>query len=135
MDKIRSMAIKNIYEAYKDKAHTLFRLGRKYDVDDWIFIAVEALVRRADPMNTEDVKLLGVEEVLKIASIRECYEFGPLGDSFKAKRGPMRLGRLEQLDNRIKAEYALSSIPAKIPAKDRPHYGAFEILFAMQKRQ
>jgi len=114
MDKIHSMAIENIYEAYKDDAHTVFSLGRKYDVDDWIFIAVKALVRRADPMNTEDVKLLGVKEVLKIASIRECCKTGGLGDSFKEKRGPMRLGRLEQLDNRIKAEYALSSISAQL---------------------
>src|SRR5438309_1128550 len=50
MDNIRSMAIKKIYEAYKDDAHTL---GRKYDVDEWIFIAVEMLVRRANPMDPE----------------------------------------------------------------------------------
>jgi len=111
------MAIKNVYEAYKDDAHTLFNLGNKYNVDEWIFIAVEMLVRRENPMNFTDVGLLGVEEVLKIASMRECYyEDGVWGDAFKEKRGPMR-GRLEGLDNRIKAEYALSSVPA---VEDRP---------------
>lgn len=109
------MAIRNIYEAYKDDAHTLFNLGKICDVEDWIFIAVEEFVRRAKPMNTEDAKLLGVEEVLKIASIRECYYDAGRFDFVKKNRGPMKPGPLEALDNRIKGEYGLSSIPKDPP--------------------
>lgn len=71
------------------------------------------IVRRAEPLNADDVESIGMDEVLKLASIRECYSAGGFRDSVVEQRGQMR--QSAQLDERIKAEYHLSSIPAIRP--------------------
>ena len=59
-----------------------------------------------------------MDEVLKIASIRECCSFG-MGayDSVDCKKQRGSIKRFDKLDERIQVEYNLSSIPA---VKRRP---------------
>ena len=114
---MRTHAIAQIYKTLKCSPRSILKFGKDYDVEDWVFIGVDLLVRRAQPFNAEDVKAIGMDEVLKIASIRECcsHNAGGYGEACKEQRGSM--GRSDKLDERIKVEYNLSSIPA---AKRRP---------------
>ena len=113
---MRSYAIEQIYKTLKSSPRSLPKFGKDYDVEDWVFIGVDMLVRRMQPLNAEDVKSIGMDEILKLASLRECcFNMGGYGETCKEKRGSMR--RSDILDERIKAEYNLSSIPA---ARCRP---------------
>ena len=106
---MRTQAIAQIYKTQKGFPCSLLQLGNDYDVEDWVFIGVDMLVRRAQPLNGDDGKSIGMDEVLKIASIRECCNTGGYAEC-KEQRGPMR--QSDKLDERIKAEYNLSRIPA-----------------------
>jgi hypothetical protein len=48
-------------------------LARQFSIQGWQVPALQALILRADAMDKPDVELLGIETVLKIASLRENY--------------------------------------------------------------
>ncbi|KAF9523866.1 hypothetical protein CPB83DRAFT_798769 [Crepidotus variabilis] len=117
IDSVRTFAIDTLYRALKGSPHKLVIYGKRFDVDDWIFIGVELLVRRATPMTDEDVTQLGIGEVLRISAIRECYSYMTL----LPERGEKP--RDGSLDTRIQTVYELADVPdwhsrpsARIPA-------------------
>ena len=76
MDRIRTLAIENIRAALApDKLllpYRLLSLGQRYRVDEWVIAAVTFLITRVEPMGLIDVEAIGIENTLKIASLREC---------------------------------------------------------------
>jgi len=74
MENIRALAIRNIGVALPpdDVPHRLLTLGQRYGVDMWVIGAVDFLIKREQPMGRNDVESIGLENVLKIASLREC---------------------------------------------------------------
>ncbi len=115
MDTVRDQVIPKIYKTQKYLPHSLLTLGKRFDVEDWIFNGVDLLVRRARPLNAEDVQSIGMDEVLKIASIRECCNIGGYNTEYKEKRG--QIPQSDKIDQRIKADYNISIIPVIRPSK------------------
>lgn len=46
-------------------------MARKYEVNKWLIEAVNVMARRAEPIGMDDVKVIGVEDALLVASVRE----------------------------------------------------------------
>ena len=75
MTTIRAKAIKNIRAALAPDdlhAHKLLNLGQTHRVDEWVMTAVVFFIMRKEHMGLDDVDIIGVENALKIASLREC---------------------------------------------------------------
>ena len=108
MEGVRTLAIENLHQL-RLSPHKLITFGRKYDIDNWIFIGVERLVLRKEPLGEEDVAALGVAEVLKLASIRECLAQGSMQYCLKHGRGA--IPRDKNIDAKIQSSYGLQSIP------------------------
>lgn len=105
MDGIRNYAINKLYTTLRMSPHELILLGKKFSIETFLFVGVETLIRRNKPLDDEDVSRIGIAEVLKIASIRECCV--PLGYStVLSERG--EFAHSSELDARIRAEYGLS---------------------------
>lgn len=45
----------------------------KLQVEECCFHALNSLAQRAEPMNMEDAQHMGIDDVLKIAAVRERY--------------------------------------------------------------
>ncbi|KAF8161479.1 hypothetical protein B0H34DRAFT_701115 [Crassisporium funariophilum] len=72
MDRIRRLSIMKMEPDLLEDPQRLLLMGHRYHVDDWVIAAFDFFVRRADPMGLEDVEQIGIADVLKISSIREC---------------------------------------------------------------
>ena len=75
MTAIRAEAIKNVRAALPPDGllpHSLLNLGQTHRVDEWVITAVVFFVKRQEPMGPNDAKTIGIENALKIASLREC---------------------------------------------------------------
>ncbi|KAF7981376.1 hypothetical protein HWV62_33855 [Athelia sp. TMB] len=48
-------------------------LGRRYDIDEWLPGAYEAVCLRSDPLTVEEGMKLGVEDTVRISAAREVY--------------------------------------------------------------
>ncbi|TCD60244.1 hypothetical protein EIP91_010508 [Steccherinum ochraceum] len=46
-------------------------MARRHDVDKWLVDAVEVMAKRAEPMGMDDVNVIGVEDALRVANVRE----------------------------------------------------------------
>lgn len=46
-------------------------MARKYDVDKWLIDAVDVMAKRAEPVGMDDVKVIGIEDALLVANVRE----------------------------------------------------------------
>jgi hypothetical protein len=115
MDRIRHFAITKLYATLRMSPHELILFGKKFNVEDFLFVGVETLIRRAKPLDAEDVRRIGIAEVLKIASIRECCIPIKYSPTVLSKRTEFL--RSTELDARIQAEYGLSRAP---PNEGRP---------------
>ncbi len=73
--RLRGLAIEKL-SALEVEAALKLELGLRYDVKQWLMPTIEDLVRREEPMGTEDIKRIGIENVLKIAALRECLHYG-----------------------------------------------------------
>ena len=77
MTSIRAEAIKNAragltQDALPGLPHKLLNLGLTYHVDDWAMTAIVFFIKRKEPMEPKDAESIGIENALKIASLREC---------------------------------------------------------------
>ena len=107
MTAIRAAAIKKIRAGLAQDnllAHKLLNLGQKHSVDEWVLSAVVFFIMRKEPMGLNDVETIGVENALKIASLRECciqaYRTDPIRvlEERPKLAGPMAdTKRIEQL--------------------------------------
>jgi len=111
MDRIRHLAIRKLYATLRMSPHELILLGKKFNVEDFLFVGVETLIRRSNPLDDEDVRRIGIAEVLKIASIRECCNSIPLWSPTVLEKRT-EFPRSSGLDARIQAEYGLSRAPS-----------------------
>lgn len=48
-------------------------LARQYDVDEWLLPSLRALARRPKAIQLEEVDLLGLKTVVKMAEVRESF--------------------------------------------------------------
>jgi hypothetical protein len=55
------------------------QLGIDYNVEKWWTTAIGDLVKRENPMEMKDVERLGIDYVLKIATLRERVQADPYG--------------------------------------------------------
>jgi hypothetical protein len=79
MTRIRTLAIKSVKAALAPDdhlAHRLLNLGQEYRVDEWVIASIVFFIKRKEPMGLNDVEIIGIENVLKIASLREsCVQY------------------------------------------------------------
>jgi hypothetical protein len=52
-------------------AHQRLILGRKYGIDDWILPALHELCERPEPPTRDEARLMGLEDVILVGSVRE----------------------------------------------------------------
>lgn len=65
---IRDMAIRCLKPP---TAHQRLILGRKYGVDQWILPALQELCERPEPLTPDEARLMGLEDVILVGSVRE----------------------------------------------------------------
>lgn len=46
-------------------------MARRYHVDRWLVNAVEIMAKRPEPVSVQDVEIIGLEDALKVAHVRE----------------------------------------------------------------
>ncbi|KZP11871.1 hypothetical protein FIBSPDRAFT_937307 [Athelia psychrophila] len=91
-------------------------LGRRYDITDWLPGAYEAVCTRADPLNLEEGRRLGVEDTVRISAARQVYGTckaryeteclaGDLGDIFSL--GKSSEGNVSSMNSEEKVIYIL----------------------------
>jgi len=76
MTEIRAQAIKDVRAALhpdSDLPSKLLNHGQTYRVDEWVVESIQDFTRRRKPMDMDDVEAIGIENVLKIASLREFF--------------------------------------------------------------
>lgn len=73
MTRIRTQAIKNVRATLgsDDLPPKLLNLGQTYHVDEWVIDSITSFIKRKEPMGLNDVETIGIENILKIASLRE----------------------------------------------------------------
>lgn len=69
---MRRLAIEKM-SASDIKAAEKLELAMKYDVKQWYIPTIQDLVCRQEPMGIEETKKIGIENVLKVASVRERF--------------------------------------------------------------
>jgi hypothetical protein len=75
MTTIRAEAIKNVRAALATDnllPHKLLNLGQTYRVDEWVMTAITFFIKRREPIRPNDAEIIGVDNALKLASLREC---------------------------------------------------------------
>lgn len=65
---IRELAIRRLNPP---TPHQRLILGRKYGVDHWIPIALQELCERPQPLTPDEARLMDVEDVVLVGSVRE----------------------------------------------------------------
>ena len=74
---IRTIALENLpYSSVKKSPVEKVALAFQYDIKRWLLPGLNQLAQRPEPINVEDVQLLGLEVALKIAEVRESFTFG-----------------------------------------------------------
>jgi len=131
MDGVRNFAINKLYAKLRMSPHELILLGKKFNVEEFLFVGVETLIRRAKPLDEEDVRRIGIAEVLKIASIRECCEHSRYSSTVLSNR--IEFPRSSELDARIQAEYALSRAPSNEARPQKLSQGMLSLLDWVQR--
>jgi hypothetical protein len=53
------------------KAHQRLILGRKHGIDRWILPALQELCERPEPPTPDEARLMGLEDVILVGSVRE----------------------------------------------------------------
>jgi len=75
---IRTMALENLPYLFIEKSPVeKVALAFKYDIKQWLVPGINQMAQRSEPINVEDVQLLGLEVALKIAAVRESLVFEP----------------------------------------------------------
>lgn len=72
-DFYRNRAIKELTRHLDNDPARRLVLAFGYNVGNWLIPALQSLAQREEPMRMEEVKLLGMERVLKICEVREHY--------------------------------------------------------------
>lgn len=69
----RRRAIEELQQQLAYIPATRVVLSTAYHIDDWMLPALHQLARRDKPMDSDDVRVMGLERVLKISQVRERY--------------------------------------------------------------
>ena len=48
-------------------------IAARFNITKWLLTGLNALAQREEPMNKDDVAILGIDYVLKLAKVREMY--------------------------------------------------------------
>jgi hypothetical protein len=111
MTAIRAKAIKNVRASLAPDnllAHKLLNLGQTHRVDEWIVAAVVFFITRKEPMGPNDAEIIGIENALKIASLRECCATQDFRSFRVAEERPKLVGALTDT-KRIEQLFGLGS--------------------------
>ena len=71
MAEIRIFVIKKMTPLLADFPSLQIHLARTYNIQSWLGLGLSRLSRRAEPLNEEDVRLVGLSDSLKICALRE----------------------------------------------------------------
>lgn len=71
-DRLRAIAIRKL-SAILDEPIQRIVLAKTYHVTEWLVPALNALARRAEPLQSLDVDQIGIDYALKIAAVRESF--------------------------------------------------------------
>ena len=78
LHQIRTIALEHLPYPFVAKSPTeKVALAFQYDIKQWLLPGLNELAQRPEPINVEDVQILGLEVALKIAAIRESLVFEP----------------------------------------------------------
>ena len=113
---IRDMAIRCLKSP---TAHQRLILGRKYGIDQWILPALQELCERPEPPTRDEARLMGLEDVILIGSVREKVRTRALPAS------PVRMmerikawGIVGPSERRVGIPVSIFAAPSPVPAGD-----------------
>ena len=71
-DVIRNVAIKSLQPVVnKMTPQATIVMARRFEVEKWLLDAVEVMAKRPEPIGVEDVEVIGLEDALRVAHVRE----------------------------------------------------------------
>jgi len=71
MAEVKAFAVERIKPLLGDSPSLQVQMARVHNVKEWLLPAFHELVKRKDPLDEEDVKLIGLTDALKVMSLRE----------------------------------------------------------------
>lgn len=71
MAEVKAFALERIAPSLHDLPSLQIHLARVHSVKEWLLPAFHELVKRKDPLDENDVELIGLTDALKIMSLRE----------------------------------------------------------------
>lgn len=70
---IRTTALDRLSTLLQDDPARRVVVANNYNVDGWLLPALNALAQRTEPLGVDDVVILGLDCVLRLARVREMY--------------------------------------------------------------
>lgn len=71
MAEVKAFALERIAPLLRDLPSLQIHLARVHGIKEWLLPAFHELVKRKDPLDANDVELIGLADALKIMSLRE----------------------------------------------------------------
>jgi len=71
MAEVKAFAVERIKPLLGDSPSLQVQMARVHNVKEWLLPAFHELVKRKEPLDEEDVKLIGLTDALKVMSLRE----------------------------------------------------------------
>jgi hypothetical protein len=73
MQIVRERTVKALTSKLENDPARQVALAYEFQIDEWLIPALNALARRKEPMGEDNVAVMGIECVLKVARIRERH--------------------------------------------------------------
>lgn len=77
MANLKVLAMEKMVPSLANAPAMQIYLGRKHHVREWVVSGLNKLVQRAEPLNKDDIELIGLEDGLKIMGLRETCVYDP----------------------------------------------------------
>ena len=109
---IRDMAIRCLNPP---TPHQRLILGRKHGVDQWILPALQELCERPEPPTRDEARLMGLEDVILVGSVREKVRTHALTSNKKSIMDRIEAwGRVEPCERPVGRVFASPSPPSPV---------------------
>ncbi|KAH7883264.1 hypothetical protein F5I97DRAFT_1903676 [Phlebopus sp. FC_14] len=112
-DDVHKFAIHEVpYASVQKEPAEKVALAFQYDIEPWLLPALNELAQRPEPINKDDVELLGLEVALKVAAVRESLTVAQNSDRYNPLRivaGSRDAGRVD-FSSRIKEIFKMSGL-------------------------
>ena len=102
--------------------HQRLILGRKYDIDQWILPALQELCERPNPPTPDEARLMGLEDVILVGSVREKVRTHALTANSAGIMDRIKAwGSVEPLERPVGVPTSVFAF-APAPVKEDPFY-------------